>query len=77
MVVVLYILESLEGKWPLVAPLVQDLVFVGSLAPVVLFWKSLALSAVAPPTTTAVALPGCTHESYVMTPFKVTTWKRQ
>lgn len=67
MVVIPYIpLGSLGENWPLVAPLVLALFFLESLAPVVLFWVSLALSHFSPPTTTAVALPGCTHVSLKM-----------
>lgn len=55
----LYILVSLEEKWPVVSPLVHTPVLVRSPAPVVRLWESSALSAFSPLTTSDAALPEC------------------
>lgn len=49
---------SLEKNHSAVAHLIHILAFVASLAPVVLFWGTLALFAFSPPASSIVALPG-------------------
>lgn len=74
----LYILVSLEEKWPVVSPLAQTPVLVRSPAPAVLLWESSALSAFSPLTASAVALPECKHATLnTISIWKIYSWPCQ